>query len=84
VSIGLIICTLVVYGQIRFARTVDAGFRKEGLIQLANLDRAVVVPLVDCLIGLSAWPNLISSHAFGGGHATHTVHTTLVAAPENK
>ena len=27
---------------------------------------AVVVPLVLCLIGLSAWPNLISGHAFGG------------------
>jgi NADH-quinone oxidoreductase subunit M len=26
---------------------------------------ACVVPLVLCLIGLSAWPNLISSHAFG-------------------
>src|SRR5689334_13582994 len=28
---------------------------------------AVVVPLVACLIGLSAWPNLISSRSFGGG-----------------
>ncbi|MFD1611405.1 ABC transporter permease [Sphingomonas tabacisoli] len=50
VSIGLIVCTLVVYGQIRFARTVDAGFRRDGLIQVANLDRAVVVPIVDTLI----------------------------------
>src|SRR5947209_5883010 len=30
---------------------------------------AVVVPLVLCLIGLSAYPNLISGHAFGGGTA---------------
>jgi NADH:ubiquinone oxidoreductase subunit 4 (subunit M) len=30
---------------------------------------AVVVPLVLCLLGLSAWPNLISQRAFGGGHA---------------
>jgi putative ABC transport system permease protein len=50
VSIGLIVCTLVVYGQIQFARTVDAGFRRDGLITVANLDRAVVVPLVDTLI----------------------------------
>jgi NADH-quinone oxidoreductase subunit M len=35
---------------------------------------AVVLPLVLCLIGLSAWPNLISGHAFGGSHA----QTTLV------
>jgi NADH-quinone oxidoreductase subunit M len=30
---------------------------------------AVVVPLVLCLIGLSAWPNLVSGHA-SGGHFT--------------
>jgi NADH-quinone oxidoreductase subunit M len=35
---------------------------------------AVVVPLVLCLIGLSAWPNLISGHAFGGNHAAAIVH----------
>jgi NADH-quinone oxidoreductase subunit M len=34
---------------------------------------AVVVPLVLCLIGLSAWPNLISGHASGdpGGLAAY-------------
>jgi NADH-quinone oxidoreductase subunit M len=30
---------------------------------------AVVVPLVLCLLGLSAWPNLISGHSFGGNRA---------------
>nr|MBA3841603.1 NADH-quinone oxidoreductase subunit M [Actinomycetota bacterium] len=30
---------------------------------------AVVVPLVVCLLGLSAWPNLIAERSFGGGHA---------------
>ena len=34
---------------------------------------AVVVPLVLCLLGLSAWPNLISGHAFGGNHAQDVV-----------
>jgi NADH-quinone oxidoreductase subunit M len=34
---------------------------------------AVVVPLVLCLIGLSAWPNLVSGHAFGGNHAENSV-----------
>ena len=33
---------------------------------------AVVVPLVVCLLGLSAWPNLISGHSFGGNHAKAT------------
>jgi NADH-quinone oxidoreductase subunit M len=34
---------------------------------------AVVVPLVACLIGLSAWPNLIAQRSFGGNHATASI-----------
>ena len=34
---------------------------------------AVVVPLLLCLVGLSAWPNLVSGHAFGANHATSTI-----------
>jgi NADH-quinone oxidoreductase subunit M len=34
---------------------------------------AVVVPLILCLLGLSAWPNLVSGHAFGGNHAQDIV-----------
>jgi NADH-quinone oxidoreductase subunit M len=34
---------------------------------------AIVVPLVLCLLGLSAWPNLISGHAFGGNQAETTI-----------
>jgi NADH-quinone oxidoreductase subunit M len=38
---------------------------------------AVVVPLVVCLLGLSAWPNLISGHSFGGNHAKATLGAGL-------
>jgi NADH-quinone oxidoreductase subunit M len=34
---------------------------------------AVVVPLLLCLVALSAWPNLISGHAFGANHATTSI-----------
>jgi NADH-quinone oxidoreductase subunit M len=34
---------------------------------------AVVVPLVLCLLGLSAWPNLISHRSFGGDQATVSI-----------
>jgi putative ABC transport system permease protein len=34
VSIGLIICTAIVYSQARFVETVDPGFEREGLIQV--------------------------------------------------
>ena len=34
ISIGLIICTAVVYSQTRFVETIDPGFEREGLIQV--------------------------------------------------
>jgi putative ABC transport system permease protein len=39
VSIGLIICTAVVYAQTVYARTTDPGFRREGMIQIDGLSR---------------------------------------------
>jgi putative ABC transport system permease protein len=50
VSIGLIICTAVVYSQTRFAQNSDPGFRREGLIQVGNLNRAGIVPVTETLI----------------------------------
>ncbi|MDP8914406.1 MAG: ABC transporter permease [Pseudomonadota bacterium] len=34
ISIGLIVCTAVVYSQTRFIETIDPGFEREGLIQV--------------------------------------------------
>jgi putative ABC transport system permease protein len=39
VSIGLIICTAVIYGQTIFAQTVDPGFHRDGLLQIDNIGR---------------------------------------------
>jgi putative ABC transport system permease protein len=37
VSICLIICTAVVYGQTVYARTLDSGYQRDGLLQVGNL-----------------------------------------------
>ena len=37
VSIGLIICTAIIYAQTVYARTVDPGYRRDGLIQIGNV-----------------------------------------------
>jgi putative ABC transport system permease protein len=50
VSIGLIVCTLVVYQQTRFAQNSDLGFRREGLIQVAYANRAAIVPQIENLV----------------------------------
>jgi hypothetical protein len=41
----------------------------DAALDLRSGELAIVVPLVVCLLGLSAWPNLISGHAFGGNQA---------------
>ncbi len=43
VSIGLIICTAVVYGQTVFARSVDPGYKRDHILQVEELSRAPAV-----------------------------------------
>jgi putative ABC transport system permease protein len=43
VSIGLIICTVVVYAQTLHALSADPGYRREGILQIAELDRRQLV-----------------------------------------
>jgi putative ABC transport system permease protein len=50
VSIGLIVCTLVVYSQTLFAQRSDVGFQREGLIQIGNANRAAVVSIMESLL----------------------------------
>jgi putative ABC transport system permease protein len=50
VSIGLIICTAIVYAQTDYARSADPGFRREGLIQVDNMNRAQVLPQTETML----------------------------------
>ena len=50
VSIGLIICTAIVYAQTSFARQTDPGYRREGLIQIDNMLRAAVIDQTETVI----------------------------------
>ncbi|HEX8388629.1 MAG TPA: ABC transporter permease [Sphingomonas sp.] len=47
VSIALIICTAVIYAQTVYARTADAGYKRDGLLQVGNLGFKGVEPGVD-------------------------------------
>ncbi|NJC35220.1 putative ABC transport system permease protein [Sphingomonas jejuensis] len=49
ISIGLIICTVVVYAQLTHVRTMDPGFDREGVLQIDNLERGQVKPLAETL-----------------------------------
>ena len=50
VSIGLMICTAIVYAQTVHARTADPGFRRDGLLQIENIGRRQVAERADSLI----------------------------------
>jgi putative ABC transport system permease protein len=50
VSIGLIICTAIVYAQTVYARTADPGYKRDGLIQVDGIGRRQLIPLADTLI----------------------------------
>src|SRR5262249_2953096 len=45
----------------------------ESALDLRPGELAVVVPLVVCLLALSAYPNLISGHAFGTNKASSLI-----------
>ena len=51
VSIGLIICTAIVYAQTVHARTTDPGYKRDGLMQLQGIGRREMIPVMDTLIG---------------------------------
>ncbi|WP_420137666.1 ABC transporter permease [Sphingomonas sp.] len=48
VSIGLIACTIIIYAQTVYARTSDPGYKREGLIQVRNINRTVM-PVIETL-----------------------------------
>ena len=50
VSIALIVCTIIVYRQTMFVQTSDLGFRREGIIQVANFNRASIIPQTENLM----------------------------------
>jgi putative ABC transport system permease protein len=49
VSIGLIICTAIVYAQTVYAQTSDPGFQRQGLLQVEGIGRRQLVPLGETL-----------------------------------
>lgn len=49
VTIALLTCTAIIFLQTSYARTLDAGYQREGLIQVENLRRGEVAPMLDAL-----------------------------------
>ncbi|MBX3564103.1 MAG: ABC transporter permease [Sphingomonas sp.] len=50
VSIGLMACTAIVYGQTIYARTLDPGYQRDGLIQVSGVGSASFYGREDALL----------------------------------
>ncbi len=50
VSIGLIICTSIIYAQTAFARSVDPGYHRDGILQIGNMYRSALRPSLERLL----------------------------------
>ena len=46
VSIGLIVCTAIVYSQTEYAQSIDPGYRRDGLIQINGVGGSALRPAV--------------------------------------
>jgi putative ABC transport system permease protein len=80
ISIGLIVCTSVVYAQTRYTRSADPGFVRTGLIQIDNMSRAQVRPSMEALqreIGRVAGVKSVALTQIAMNTPSR-IHTTLV------
>ena len=50
ISIALIICTAIIYAQTIYARNVDAGYKREGLIQINGAGRPQVEAVAETFL----------------------------------
>ncbi|MFL6774863.1 MAG: ABC transporter permease [Sphingomicrobium sp.] len=50
VSIGLIICTAVIYGQTVYARSVDPGYKRDHILQVEEMNRYQLIPKAEAIV----------------------------------
>ena len=82
VSIGLIICTAVVYSQTVYARSVDPGFNRDHILQVDNIGRKELLPRGDMIVEqIKRLPGVVAVGRTGLGMDTGNHSSTGVALP---
>ena len=81
VSIGLIICTSIVYAQTVYARTADPGFRREGLLQV-NIAYRSFIPNGEAFTrAVERLPGVVSAARTAIGVSTNSTMGRVVKVP---
>jgi putative ABC transport system permease protein len=84
VSIGLIICTAIIYAQTIYARTADAGYNRHGLLQLQGIGLRQVQPVAETMKREMLKVNGVQAAALTGiGVAPGNNSVTSVYLPGN-
>ncbi|HYX46156.1 MAG TPA: ABC transporter permease [Sphingomicrobium sp.] len=82
VSIGLIICTAVVYSQTVYARSVDPGFNRDHILQVENIGRKELLPRGDMIVEqLKRLPGVVAVGRTDLGMDTGNHSSTGVVLP---
>jgi putative ABC transport system permease protein len=82
VSIGLIICTAIVYAQTIYAQTADPGFRREGLIQIEGFGRRQLAERAETIVEeLKRVPGVVSIGRSSIGISTNSSTNNGVQVP---
>lgn len=80
VSIGLIACTAIVYGQTLYARSLDPGYARNGLIQMRGMTTRALRGNEEALLReVAALPGVKSVGRTGMGVNTGNTSNTTVA-----
>ncbi|MDX2142315.1 MAG: ABC transporter permease [Rhodospirillaceae bacterium] len=82
VSIGLMICTAVVYGQTRYLRNMDLGFNTSGLLTISGLGRDAARNVGDALRAeLARIPGVTGVTRAGEEPGDQDENNTLIEIP---
>ena len=82
VSIGLIICTAVIYGQTVYARSVDPGYNRDNILQLDELGRAQLFPKGEMIVNqMKRIPGVTAASLADIGVATNNNNNSGIIPP---
>jgi putative ABC transport system permease protein len=82
VSIGLIICTTVIYGQTVYARSADPGFKRDHIMQIDELSRAQLYDKGEMIVEqMKRIPGVVAVGRSGIGVNTDNISNTSVIPP---
>jgi len=82
VSIGLIICTAIIYAQTVYARSVDPGFKRDHILQVDELGRAQLFPLAQTIVDrVKRVPGVVAVGLTDIGVATNNNNNSGIIPP---